>query len=263
MKDGCKPAGCRKVGPLKKALLAMVLSCFVVGNTHAIVFHDAMHNIQTMIGHLMNRIEAVKAAGQDATQYVKQLQHYQQQLADLSMMFRMHSVGMNMEFKERAIDYGMVKECPGTSGLPSVQDLWNIVAVNDENDIPAQQLMRCQKIVMLKNQKYNEMVGLLKNVEARASNLDEINRDRAAIKTSEGKLSSSSNQIQLFVAHNQVDMQYSKTVLESYDAYIQALQEDQQRLAIMAMQGKKSVWGTVAQGVTLKAALRAAKPRDR
>ncbi|KAF1716640.1 hypothetical protein [Pseudoxanthomonas wuyuanensis] len=263
MKYARKSIGSRKMAALKKAILVLMLSCFVIGNAQAVVFHDAIHNIQTMIGHLMSRIEAVKAVGQDATQYMRQLQHYRQQLADLSMMFRMHSIGMNMEFKERALDHGMAQECPGTSGLPSISDLWNLVAVNDEDDISAQQLMRCQQIVMLKNQKYNEMVRLLKNVEARANNLEDINNDRFGIGTSEGKMNSSSNQIQLFVAHNQVDMQYSKTVLESYDAYIQALEEDQQRLAMMAMQGKKSIWGTVAQGVTLKAALRAAKSRER
>ena len=41
------------------------------------------------------------------------------------------------------------------------------------------------------------------------------------------------------------------------------LQQDQQRLAIQALNGKKRVFGTVAQGVTLKAALRALKERDR
>jgi hypothetical protein len=62
----------------------------------------------------------------------------------------------------------------------------------------------------------------------------------------------------------QMELDYWEAMLAGYDSYIGLLRSDQQRLALLALNGGPGdAWGTVIQGAVLKGALEAAEGRDR
>src|SRR3546814_12381867 len=70
-----------------------------------------------------------------------------------------------------------------------------------------------------------------------------------------GDMTGSNNDIRGFAARGAMDMDYFRTAMITYDGFIASLRSDQQDLALAAMRGKRTPWGSVAQGITLKAAL--------
>src|SRR3546814_13222776 len=68
-------------------------------------------------------------------------------------------------------------------------------------------------------------------------------------------MTGSNNDISRLAARGSMDMDYFRIAMITYDGFIASLRSDQQDLALAAMRGKRTPWGSVAQGVTLKAAL--------
>src|SRR3546814_8689122 len=67
-----------------------------------------------------------------------------------------------------------------------------------------------------------------------------------------GDKTGSNNDISRFAARGSMDMDYFRTAMITYDGFIASLRSDQQDLALAAMRGKRTAWGSVAQGVMLK-----------
>src|SRR3546814_3289577 len=67
-----------------------------------------------------------------------------------------------------------------------------------------------------------------------------------------GDMTGSNNDISRFAARGSMDMDYFRIAMITYDGFIASLRSDQQDLALAAMRGKRTPWGSVAQGVTLK-----------
>jgi hypothetical protein len=233
---------------------------------------DPGHTIETMMGHMMTRLEGYTQRIQDKAQYAKELEHfqrevahYQQQLIAAGNLANQKSMPMTLDFEERALDYGMEESCPSadghSSGVPSLAQLWKRIAPDLQGDITRQQHELCQKTVLAQNSRFNEQVRMLKNIQKRSGELQRIADAREGAGTSQGKLDTLDYDLSQFLSRATVDMQYSESAMVAYDGLITSLNQDQQRLANVALGGKNSAG--ITQGVLLKRALGTVKQRER
>ena len=225
--------------------------------------NDPPHTIKTVLGWINTHKQDLK----QIQQWRDQLNHYQQQLVSASKLLD-RSITMTMDFKERALDYGMADQCraPGSGGgsVLSLSALWARVAPDMNGDIKAQQYDICQLMVMTGNARFNEQVRMINNIQERDRELKAIAARGQAIGSSQGKLESVKTEISQFGARATMDMQYSESVLVAYDGLLVSLAQDQQRLAQRALRGTgQDVIGAVVQGASLKGALKLARQRDR
>src|SRR3546814_4716946 len=63
-----------------------------------------------------------------------------------------------------------------------------------------------------------------------------------------GDMTGSNNDISRLAARGSMDMDYFRIAMITYDGFIASLRSDQQDLALAAMRGKRTPWGSVAQG---------------
>ena len=121
-----------------------------------------------------------------------------------------------------------------------------------------------ERIVLAENAKYNQTVDMLKRLRTRAEELRRIEQRRANVGNSQGNLEANDNDVARLSAGMQMELDYWEATLAGYDSYIGLLRSDQQRLALLALNGnQRDAWGTVTQGAVLKGALEAAESRDR
>lgn len=229
---------------------------------------DLPHTIQAYVTHLLRLQQQVTAYQAEIQQYAQQVTHMQQQLISVGGLPDV-SMPMTDEFKPRADNYGMAAACPG-AGSMSLSELMNSFALDMAGDIKVQQKHICQRIVLAKNTQYNEAVKMLKNVREQDEQLKEIVRERAEAGTSEGKLAANDNKLNQFLARSSTSMKYSTTVIASYEAYINSLQDNQASLGKQALSGNngtedfaETVTRKFVQGAVLKAALETVSDRDR
>lgn len=248
------------------ALVGLILSFGLLHNERAsaqALVNDPPHTIKTVMGWIKAHEQDVK----EIQQWRDQLQHYQQQLVSASRLLDV-SMPMSLEFEERALDFGMAYRCRhpdgSTGALPSLSQLWRRVAPDLNGDIRIQQYETCQKIVMAENARFNEQVRMLKSIQQRDRDLKGIALRAQLVGTSQGKLETVKAELAQFLARASMDMQYAESAVVAYDGLIQSLHVDQQGLALKAMHGSGgTLLGTIVQGASLKAALQAARQRDR
>lgn len=233
------------------------------------VVTDPTHTMQTWIGHMMTRMEGYMQRYQDQAEYLQQAQrwvqsyqHMQQQLIQVQG-FMAASMPMTDQFESHTDDYGMQDRCPGTTGSLNLQSLWQSFSPDVNGEVTEQQLQICQKIVLSENAKYNETVKLLRKMRDRTNEFAEIQGRRSQVGTSQGLLEANESDVSRFTTQTQMDLDYWQAMMTAYDSYIGLLNQDQQRLANAALNGKRTVWGTVVQGAALEGALRTLKQRDR
>lgn len=248
---------------------AMLVAVFAAGSAHAQqAVVDLPHTIQSYIGHLLGRVEAYAQRYQDQMQYVKELQHFRQQLVSASQLI---DSSMPMELplnvEERELDYNMDKECKGPDGgtsiTPSLAQLWRHVAPDLDGDVKAQQYKLCQQIVIAQNERFNEQVRMIKTISKRDEELKDIARRGQSVGSAQGKQDTNQAELSQFRARTAIDLQYSQSSLVAYDELIELMNADQQLLARQALNGKRSAAGSVVQGAALKGALQALRQRDR
>ena len=246
----------------RKAALMGAMLALSTGSADAVVFHDPIHTIQNVITQLWSEAQNAAKWGQD---YAKQIQQTKQQLEDWqdratqAMNFMDASMKMGADFKERSpSDIARIAKdrCPGSDDSGSVADLWKPFVPDMSGDIQEQQLEICKRIVFAESERFNEQVRMLKRISQSDTDLKKLAQARLAVGDSQGGLATNNNDLQRFSARASMDMQYTQTVLMTYDGYIASLKTDQQALAQQAMRGKRgNVWGSVVQGAALKTAL--------
>lgn len=221
----------------------------------------AVIDIKAIIESYMARMEDLKENALEAKRWMETYNHYKQQLISGGILSQM-AMEMNSGFEERELSYGMSEDCPGSgSGLV---DLWRSLSpLNMQGDIAAQQLEVCQQIVLAQNMRFNEMVKMLNTIRQRDAELQQIARERGQVGSSPGRLAANDNQLEAFRARAQMDIDYWKTAVATYDGFIEARRDDQRRLAKRALQGGRSLGGTLVQGAVLKDALEDRRGRDR
>lgn len=262
----------RTKGSLRHLRVALLAASLALGQAHAMTVVESGPNL---VQSILNQINTYIQRGQDriahgleSTHRVEELAHMSQQLAGLqSYMDRVMPMGLTqVSLQERALSYGVETKCPGEGGVSdfSLGTLWQKFKPKLEEEISKQQRQVCQLIQMAQNAKYNEIVRVMKNLEARSAEAQGLSIGRQGVGTSEGQLATNSNDVSRFLANTTVDIQYSETAIRAYDNLISSLNADQELLARQGLNGKRpSVIGTVSQGVMLKSALETLKARDR
>ena len=262
---------CKKPSP-RTLRLAVLAASLVIGQAQAMTVVESGPNL---VQSILNQINTYVQRGQDRVAHglesahrVEELAHMAQQLAGLqSYMDRVMPMGLTqVSMQERGLDYGVETKCPGDGGLSdfSVNTLWRKFTPKLEEEISEQQRQVCQLIQMAQNAKYNEIVRVMKNLEARSAEAHGLSISRQGVGSSEGKLATNSNDVSRFLANTTVDIQYSQTAIPAYENLIASLNADQELLARQGLNGKRSsVVGSVSQGVMLKSALETLKARER
>jgi hypothetical protein len=247
-------------------LLALALAVSMpLGSANAVVFHDVIHTIQNIFTQLWTESKDAAQYSWDKAEQARHLaqmvKEYEAQLSGI-VNFMDASMRMGADFKERSsADIAKIAadRCPGSKGMPTLSDLWKSFVPDPGGDIEEQQLELCQRIVLAESERYNEQVRMLRRIVDNSRQLERLARQREAMGSggNPGELASNSNDIERFTARASMDMQYTQTVMTTYDGYIASLQKSQQDLAMQAMRGQRKPWGTVIQGATLKGALEA------
>ena len=215
------------------------------------------------IQNYLQQYQAVSEYSEEAKRWYDSYQHMQQQLIKLQGFTA--SMGPLVDnLAHRADDYGMVESCRGSEGGLTLSALKQMVGIDREGDIQQQQRQICERIVLAENAKYNQTVDMLKRLRIRAEELKKIEKRRENVGESQGNLDANDNDVARMSAGMQMELDYWEATLAGYDSYIGLLRSDQQRLALLALNGDQTdPWGTVTQGAVLKGALEAAESRER
>lgn len=249
----------------------LVLACALLA-TNAngqLAVADLPHTIQAYITHLTRLQQQVTAYQSQIQHYVQQVTHMQQQLISIGGLPDA-SMPMTDNFDVREPNYGMEAACPGADGSISVASMAQAFPLDLAGKIKEQQGKICQRMVMAKNTQYNEAVKMLKTIREQDQQLQIIARERAEVGTDEGKLAANDNKLRQYLARSSTSMQYSTTVIQAYETYINALKDNQELLTKQAMSGDngnktfaESAAQKFVQGAVLEAALRKLDDRDR
>lgn len=222
-------------------------------NAQAVVT-DPVHTQLTLTGWIKELIAQGQQYGKQIQQYQKQVQQYEQQIKQYEQQYVKGSAfqgkpGPRENFTERGLDDGIVERC---GSQPA------------KNPVGSQQFDHCKQIVRTENRRFNAMVLVLREVIKTDNALEETYKERADIKeTDQGALQANSNRILAIQTKLQNDVQSAKTVMETYDALLRGLKEDQVRMANSALKKKGGLIDAAVQGAALRLALRAARSRER
>ena len=207
---------------------------------------DVPHTVKTALGWV--------------AQYQQMIETYQRQVEQLQTLDRQFeqalvtgegysgTSGHRESFQKVADDAGLAERC----GQPSAR-----------RPKGAELHAYCTSIVRTENRRFNALVAMLDDVNARDDELRAAYAERAGIRAEEeGKLASNTNRILSIQGQLQNDVQSGERLMTAYDTALRALRENHVRVANDAL-GGTSVGNSVIQGAMLKLALRAARERDR
>lgn len=248
MKTALKPRSARKT----PFVFGLALSCSLMAGSAGAqwVVTDPGNTLQAV----MNQINTYMAKIQDATQYVKEVNHMRQQLTDISMIFDSFQLKFTQDFKKKSLTDGMSDRCGGGIGS-IISDLMSSISLSGDEDIVQQQKMICQRIVMLENQKFNDQVDYLNAImNQMQADIDQAKRQARSSNTN-GKEGTNLVMTHLSKSQQDANIEQAKARSEAFDEMIGALETQQKNLARIAMNGKSSIVGTIANTLILKGAL--------
>ncbi len=206
---------------------------------------DVPHTVKTALGWVAQYQQMIE----DYKRQFEQLQTLNKQYEQALITGQAYagSKGYRERFQPREEDAGVVERCGTRPARHSRGEA---------------QLGYCISIVRTENRRFNALVALLDDVDARDEELRAAYAERASIDAEEeGKLASNSNRILSIQSQLQNDVESGERLLAAYDTALGLLREEHVRLANEALNGKPGQ--ALAQGVALKVALRAARERDR
>lgn len=207
---------------------------------------DLPHTVKTALGWV--------------AQYQQMIEDYKQQgeqLRSLDKQFEQSLVtgqgydgekGHRENFTELAADEGVAERCGTTA--PKTPKGTELHAY-------------CVSIVRTENRRFNALVAMLDDVNARDRELRAAYEERNGIREEEeGKLASNTNRILSIQGQLQNDVQSGERLTSAYDSALRGLRDNHVRLANEAL-GSASATDPMVQGALLKLALRGARERDR
>ena len=261
-----KPAG-RSSLPKKAALAAGMLLVF---SSNAGAFSDGPALVQR-VALLIQQIAAYKL---QLDQLVSQTDQMRRDLIPDSTMFGFTPIRQQDSLKKRGDTEGIEFECPGAdAGGLNIASLAQVASLDLKGNTKKAQAEICVRTLLARNAQFNESVKILEGVRERETELQTINRERAAITKADGgqgQLDDNTNKLQAVLNKATVEMQYSTAVISAYDSYIQGLERNQSQLGEQALKGDnqnksfaEKIITKFAQGVILEGALDAAKSRNR
>ncbi|AAM42563.1 hypothetical protein [Xanthomonas campestris] len=201
--------------------------------------------------------EQAKRWTETIKQYQQELDHYKQQLINLTSLNFLRPP-LDDKFVLREPGYGLEFTCPGAqaSGIAGILEQIKSIAPTMNGNMAEEQLKVCARIVMAQNSQYNESVTMLKRLVQRNTEFEAIERQRGRVGTKQGALAANDNEVKRFTARNALEMSHWEAKMKAYDVYIAGLKDDQTLLAKRALEGDKgNLLGQVVQAAALKIAL--------
>lgn len=140
-----------------------------------------------------------------------------------------------------------------------------------KSKVATEQYKICQRIVQVRNLRFNVMVEMLKSVEKRDAEVQKLvnNTTNTDPKSSNGKIVKNTNQTNQLSAQMDADFQNGKYLLDAYTAVLETLNDDMIAQAEKALKNKKdkndilgNIGSSVVQGALLRGGLEVARNRD-
>jgi hypothetical protein len=192
----------------------------------------------------------------------RQMEQYRTQIRELEQKYVNGpsfngGLGYRETLSERGLNDYVVERCGSGSGLRT--------GPAQLKDIAERQFKNCVAIIQTENTRYNVMVRILKNLDVRDRQMEEIKKQAAAVPADQpGSLERVKANIAQLEAYVGLDIQNANTLLSAYDASLKALNTEQVWLGQAAFNGKgRGLLEEVVQYGALKGALQVARSRER
>ncbi len=239
MKTDRKSRSARKAPFLTSLALACALAS---GNLSATIpvadVGNAATHIMNQIQSYLTQVQAVVEYGTEAAREIDRIRNLATQAS--SIMYSLQTLGMTNP-SLRSLDYGMQRCSPDFSGF-SLADVFQLLAPSLTSSIPEQQRRICQQIVRLENEKHNEGVRMLQNLQQRSTEISRL-RTQLSGSTTSGQVDSNIGQGQTLISQMLADIQYSNAIIKVYENQIDSLKQDSRYLADEALNGRKQGLG--------------------
>lgn len=214
-------------------------------------------------GHtIANKMAWVAQYQQMYQELQRQMEQYKTQIRELEQKYVTGpsfngGFGYRETLAERGLNDFVVERCGKGGGLST--------GPNQIKAIAEKQYRNCVAIVQTENTRYNVMVRILKNLDVRDKQMEELKRQASSVPQDQpGALERVNNNIAQLEAYVALDIENAKTLLEAYDASLKALNTEQVWLGQAAFSSKdRSLLDTAIQYGALKGALEVARRRDR
>lgn len=192
----------------------------------------------------------------------RQMDQYRTQIRELEQKYVNGpsfngGLGYRETLSERGLNDYVAERCGTGSGLRT--------GPAQLKSIADRQFKNCVAIIQTENTRYNVMVRVLKNLDVRDRQMEELKKQAAAVPADQpGALERVKANIAQLEAYVALDIQNANTLLDAYDASLKALNTEQVWLGQAAFNGKgRGLLGDVVQYGALKGALQVARSRDR
>jgi len=205
--------------------------------------------------------------GKEAQRWGQTWQHFQDQVAfwqdNLVTLqnLQYELLRTKAQFKRLPANFGVAEDCPGAAPLDGdITSALSTAFGELTQDIATQQNAICVMIRQTKTQRFNNTVDYLNQLENQTSTLAKLaNLRLGSVGTSPGKMAGLQDQTARFNVDVQQARDSWKTTDEQLEAQIHALEDKQDILAKVALNGKQTVLGTVVNAATLEIALKVGK----
>lgn len=250
-----KYTGGRRTGVTPAILIGLALcGGMVAGNANAQwVVTDPGHTALNAFSWGADYAEQIAKLQQLQQQYAKLQEQYQQMQAQYQQGF----IG-NFSSAGEAVDGSEIepKRVDVNSG---VKERCRLAS----NPVAALQYEICREIVRTSNAQFNYAVTMYETTGERNERLRAIQQERAGLsQEDQGRLHDNTNKLLALQALMQIDAQQAQTNMDAFDKRLRYLNEQQDFYTDEALNGKRTLLGSITAGVTLKAALEAVKTSD-
>jgi hypothetical protein len=237
------------------ALALIFMAGFFVTTAHAqVLVTDTVAISTSEEGFKSQLAQTVAQYTKQGLQYAKQLQEYETQLQQYQqLVMKVQGLGTNVTIMPNSLQQIsdpstlIAQNCPGPSGGSVVGTVVTSIAsaFSPADSITKSQQAICAKMVTLQIDKYNKTVIILNDLNTYGGTLQQLN-DLANQITNVGNASNTTSQAETVSATMARSMHDWETSVAGDDRLIEALNQQQQILAKVAMNG--SPMGNVVQG---------------
>jgi len=140
-----------------------------------------------------------------------------------------------------------------------------------KSGVATEQYKICQRIVQIRNLRFNVMVDMLKKVEERDKEVQKLvgNTNGISAASGSGQVTKNTNQTSQLSVQMDADFQNGKYLLDAYTAVLETLNDDMIAQAEKALKNKKdkndilgNIGSSVVQGALLRGGLEVARQRS-
>ncbi len=137
-------------------------------------------------------------------------------------------------------NYGMEAKC-GSAATFSGTELWKVPALPAKNSLGGAGLGAlntgiCQRMVAAENRRFKAVMDVMSRIKQRNDALKKLAENRSSI-AEKGEIDASDNNLQLFIADTQIEIQYMQATVAAYDSLIVTLKQAQDSVADQTLNG--------------------------